>query len=179
MITDAMLFVHGTGTSGQGAISLAAGVYGDALCAAASQYSNVTLDFGAPGSASSYPYVSQFPSLTEAGYPAAGYSIAEMQASGVPWGLHLQVMSAFNTLGSLAISVNSGSTSDPTYTSNPIAGPRTLTLTQLGVLGACYFIPVDIAQVLRYINFYAALTGSPPSQGTVIAWFGPRVGGTI
>ena len=71
MITDATLFVHGTGTVAFGALSVTAGVYGDSCCSSASQYSNLELDFGAPGSAGSYPYVSQFPSLTEKGYTNA------------------------------------------------------------------------------------------------------------
>ena len=181
MITDAILFVHGTGISAQGAISYntSTGFYGDAICAAAHQYSNITLDFGAPGSAATYPYVAQFPSVTEQAYAAAGYSQAETFGSGINWGLHIQVMSAFNTLVSLGIYVNTGASSDPTYTSTCIAGPRTLTLAQLNVLGACYFIAVDPARVLRYLNFYALLTTTPPTTGTIIAWFGPQCGGTF
>lgn len=181
MITDALLFVHGTGISGQGAISYnsSTGIYGDTLGAAASQYSNITLDFGAPGSASSYPYVAQFPSIIEAGYPASGYPQAETFASGVPWGLHLQIMSAFTApLTSMVIYLCSGSSSDPTYTSNSIV-TRTLTVAQMAVLGATYFIYFPLESLNRYLNFYAAESGGVASLGTCIAWFGPKCGGTL
>ena len=183
MITDAMLYVHGTGIVAQGAISYVAatGVWGDAICYAASQYSNITLDFGAVGIATSWPYVSQFPSRTEEAYPAAGYSIAEMIATGVPWGLHVQIMSAFNTMTSISFEVCStaSTTVDPVIATDIIAGPRVLTLAQMQVLGACYFIAVDVERVLRKLNFYATLVSTQPTTGTICAWFGPKFGGTL
>jgi len=177
-LTDAQLFVHGTGSTAGGAISVSAGVYGDTLGYAGSAYSNVELDFGAPGSASSYPYVSQFPGYTEAAYNAAGYSQAEsVGAGGVPWGLHIQVMSAFNTLTTLTIDICTSATTGATYnsTGNPIAS-RVLSLAQLIILGAHYFIPVNPTQVLEFLRFYAVVASSNPTTGTIIAWFGPRTG---
>ena len=180
MITDATLFLHGTGTSAFGAFSLSGSTYGDALCRAGSQYSNLEIDFGAPGSASSWPYVSQFPSYTEEGYPGSGYSLAETFDTGVPWGLHIQIMSTFNTLTSINFQICTSAATSAVYTGagNPIAS-RTLTSTQLQVLGGCYFIPVTLSQVQEFTNFYASLTGGSPTTGTVVSWFGPKSGGTL
>ena len=177
MITDATLFVHGTGASAFGAISYAAGVWGDAVCHSATQYSNLELDLGAPGSASSYPYVSQFPSLTEKAYTNPPEVVG---VGGVPWGLTIQVMSAFNTLTSISFQICTSATTGATYNggANPIA-TRVLTLAQLQVLGASYFIHVNPLQLLEFTNFYAALTGGAASTGTILAWFGPRQGWEI
>ncbi len=176
-LTDGTLYVHGTGTSAFGPISYSGGIYGDAICAAGSQYSNNELDFGAPGSASSYPYVSQFPSLTEKGYTNPPEVLSPGQ---IAWGLHLQIMSAFNTLTSVNFQVCSGPTANVTYnsTGNPIA-QRALTLAQMQVVGAHYFIPVNPYQVLEFMRFYAAITGSNPTTGTLLAWFGMMQGGEI
>ena len=176
-MTDATAYVHGTGATAFGAISLAAGVYGDALCRSGAAYSALELDLGAPGSASSWPYVSQFPSLTEKGYPASGYSQAESVGNaGVQWGLHIQVMSAFNTLTNIVFYVCSSATTAATYSANEIAR-RTLTLAQLAIVGAHYFIPINSQQVLEFNRFYADdSAGSNPTTGTIIAWFGPRTG---
>lgn len=177
MITDAKLFIHGTGAA-QGAISYDAttGIYGDSLCYAGDAYSALELDLGAPGSASAWPYVSQFPSLTEQGYtgPAGVFD------SGVPWGLHLQVMSAFNTLTTILFYVLTNAATAALYsTAANILNERTLTLAQLAVVGAHYFIPVNVAQVLEFNRFYADVTSSNPTTGTLIAWYGPKFGGEL
>ena len=176
-MTDGCLYIHGTGSSAFGAISYASGIYGDSLCRAGAAYSALELDLGAPGSASSWPYVSQFPSLTEKGYSASGYTQAEaIGAGGVPWGLHIQVMSAFNTLTNIVFYVCSAATTAATYSANEIAR-RTLTLAQLAIVGAHYIIPVNPTQVLEFNRFYADdSAGSNPTLGTIIAWFGPRTG---
>ena len=173
MITDATLFVHGTGTVAFGALSVTAtGVYGDSCCSSASQYSNLELDFGAPGSAGSYPYVSQFPSLTEKGYTNAPET--PVGVGGVPYGLFVQVMSSFaGSTTSIAFAACTSATASAT---TQIAS-RTLTLAQLQVLGATYYIPVDSRQMLEFNRFYATLTGTAPTAGTIIAWYGPREGG--
>lgn len=179
MIMDAKLFIHGTGAT-QGAISLAAGVYGDSLCYAGDAYSALELDLGAPGSASSYPYVSQFPSLAEQAYPAAGYPQPETFETGVPWGLHIQVMSAFNTLTTILFYVLTSAATAALYnTAANVLNQRTLTLAQLAVVGACYFIPVNMGQVLEFNRFYADVSSSNPTTGTIIAWYGPRLGATL
>ena len=175
MITDNCFYIHGTGASAFGAISYAAGVYGDSLCYSGDQYSALELDLGAPGSASSYPYVSQFPSLTEKSYTNPPEVVG---VGGIEWGLHIQVMSAFNTLTTILFYVCSSATTAATYSSNEIAR-RTLTLAQLEVLGAHYFIPVNPYQVLEFNRFYADVSSSNPTTGTIIAWFGPRTGSEI
>jgi hypothetical protein len=179
MLMDAKLFIHGTGAA-QGAISLASGIYGDTICYSTHEYSALELDFGAPGSASSYPYVTNFPSLAEQAYPAASKPQAETFETGVPWGLHIQIMSAFNTMTSILFDVLTSAATAALYSvaANIIAA-RTLTLAQMQVVGACYFIPVSMGQVLEFNRFYAYLTGSAPSTGTIIAWYGPRLGATL
>ncbi len=177
MFSDIALYVHGTGSTAFGPLTNSSGVFGDALCRSGSAYSNLELDFGAPGSASTYPYVSNFPSYAEKGYSNPPEVVG---TGGVPWGLTIQVMSAFNTLASINFEICTSSSTGATYngTGNPIAS-RVLTLAQLEVVGAAYFIPVNPQQVLEFMNFYAALTGSDPTTGTIIAFFGPRQGGEL
>jgi hypothetical protein len=174
-VTDILGYFHGTGTSGTGSPTNTAGVYGDAVCAAGSQYSNLELDFGAPSSGASYPYLPQFPSLSEKGYT----SPPEVVGGGnVELGVHIVVGSAFNTLTSINFEVCTSATTAALVGSapNPIAA-RTLTLAQLAVLGAHYFIPVQGVAVLEFLRWYAALTGSDPTTGTILSWWGPRTGG--
>lgn len=170
-VTDAVLYVHGTGTSAYGPISLSGTTYGDAFGASGSQYSNLELDFGTPGTGSPL----NFPSYTEKAYTTPPENVG---ASVVQFGLHIQVMSAFNTLTSINFQVCTSSATAALFNSspNPIAA-RTLTLAQLGVLGAHYFIPVNFGSVLEFLRFYGAVTGSNPTTGTIIAWFGPPTGG--
>jgi len=172
MITDSVLFIHGTGSTAFGPISVSGSVYGDSCCSAGSQYSNVELDFGAPGSASSYPYVSQFPSLTEKGYTNPPEMVGN---GGVPWGLKIQVMSSFAGPTSVTFGACTAATSSAGSTS--AIASRTLTLAQLQVIGACYFIPVNPYQVLEFNRFYANLTGGSATAGTIISWYGPMTGG--
>lgn len=175
-MTDNCLYVHGTGASAFGPISYAAGIYGDSFLYAGAAYSALELDFGAPGSASSYPYISQFPSLTEKGYTNPPEVIG---VGGVPWGLHIQIMSAFNaSLTSSVITVCSSATTAATYSSNAIA-TRTLTIAQMAVVGACYFIPVNPYQVLEFNRFYGTAAGGNPTTGTILAWYGPICGSEI
>lgn len=145
--------------------------FGDAVAAAGSQYSNIELDMGSgylglPGA---------FPSITEKGYtfppeiPGIG---------GVDMGYHIVVQSAFNTLTSIAVEACTASTTGALVGSspNPIA-TRTLTLAQLQAVGAHYYIPVPLNAMLEFNRLYFALTGSDPTTGTIVAWFGPRTGG--
>jgi hypothetical protein len=62
-----------------------------------------------------------------------------------------------------------------TASPNPI-GDRVLTLAQLQVAGAHYYIPFVNSAVLEFLRFYAAITGSNPTLGTIVAYFGPRTG---
>lgn len=145
-------------------------ILGDAFLASGSQYSNLELDFGAPNSGAYYPWLPQFPSLTEKGYtfppeiPGAG---------GVELGLHIIVESPFNTLTSVSFEVCSNSTASAT---TAIAS-RSLTLAQLQVTGAHYFVPVMPGAVLEFLRAHGTITGSNPTFGTLVMWFGPRTGG--
>ena len=170
-VTDAVLYVHGTGTSAYGPITLSGSTYGDTIGASGSQYSNIELDFGTPGTGSPL----NFPSYVERAYTTPPVVVG---GNTVPFGLHIQVMSAFNTLTSINFEVCTSATTAALVGSspNPIAA-RTLTLAQLGVLGAHYFIPVSFGACLEFLRFYAAVTGSNPTLGTITAWFGPATGG--
>jgi hypothetical protein len=174
-VTDALAYVHGTGASAFGPLTNTAGVYGDAFGAAGSQYSNLELDFGAPNTAANYPYLPQFPSLSEKGYTSPPEVVGD---GGVEQGLHIVIGSAFNTLTSINFEVCTSATTGALYSSspNPIAA-RTLTVAQMAVLGAHYFIPVNWASVLEFLRFYGAVSGSNPTTGTLLAWFGPKTGG--
>jgi hypothetical protein len=59
---------------------------------------------------------------------------------------------------------------------NPIAA-RTLTLAQLQVAGAHYFIPVSGFAVLEFLRVYFLLTGTDPTIGTIYVYWGPSSGG--
>lgn len=174
-VTDAVAYLHGSGATAFGPVTNNGGVYGDAFGAAGSQYSNLELDFGAPNSGAAYPYLTQFPSLTEKGYTSPPEVIGD---GGVEMGLHIIVGSAFNTLTSINFEVCTSATTNALVTSapNPIAA-RTLTLAQLQVAGAHYFIPVSGAAVLEFLRFYGAVTGANPTAGTLVSWFGPKTGG--
>lgn len=151
-VTDATLWVHGAPTAGA------------AFGAAGSQYSTTELDFGAG-----------FPSYTEKGYT---FPNATPGDGGVEFGLHIVVDAAFNTLTSISFQVCTSATTNALFSAspNPI-GARTLTLAQLGVVGAHYFIPFSFGACLEFLRFYGAVTGSNPTTGTIGAWFGPKTGG--
>lgn len=144
---------------------------GDALCASGSQYCNLELDFGAPNPGVAYPWLPQFPSLTQKGYT----NPAEVNGpGGTDFGVHIIVTSPFNTLTSILFNVVSAAT---TAATTPIIAARSLTLTQLDVLGAHYYIGVPLAQVLEFLRWDAVLTGSNPTLGTIVSYWGPRTGG--
>lgn len=148
---------------------------GDPICAAGSQYSNLELDFGAPNNGGSYPWLSQFPSQAEKTYTSPPEIVGQ---GGVQFGLHIIVDSEFNLLTSINFEVVTSATTNALFNAapNPIAA-RTLTLAQLQVVGAHYFIPVSGAAVLEFLRFYAALAGTDPTAGTITAWYGPTTGG--
>lgn len=150
-------------------------IVGDAFGASGSQYSALELDFGAPNSGAAYPWLPQFPSLTEKGYT---FPPEVVGAGGFEFGLHIIVCSPFNTLTSVNFEVCTSAATAALFNAspNPIAS-RVLTLAQLQVSGAHYFIPVSPASVLEFLRFYGAVTGSNPTLGTIVAYFGPRLGG--
>lgn len=148
---------------------------GDALCASGSQYSNLELDFGAPNNGNAFPNIPQFPSLTEKTDTSPPEVVGQ---GGVDMGLHVIVTGAFNLLTSVNFEVCTSATTLALVGSapNPIAA-RTLTLAQLQVVGAHYYIPVQGSAVLEFLRFYAALAGTSPTAGAVASWYGPRTGG--
>jgi hypothetical protein len=177
----------GIGTAGTYMVSTSATVAPEAITAipntlgdvlgTASGYSNIELDFGAPNTGGTYPYLTQFPSLSEKGYTFPPEVVGD---GGVELGLHIVVNGVFNNLTSINFQVCTSATTGAAYnvSPNPIAS-RTLTLAQLQIPGAHYFIPVNFASVLEFLRFYAALTGTAATAGTVIAWFGPKTGGEM
>ena len=97
---------------------------------------------------------------------------------GVDSGVHIIVTGYVNNLTSINFEVCTSAATNATYnsTGNPIAS-RSLTLAQLQVVGAHYFIPVPGSAILEFLRVYMALTGTAATAGTAVMWFGPRVGG--
>ncbi len=161
--------------AGSTALTFTPNTLGDALCAAGTQYSNLELDFGPPSSGAGYPWLPAFPSLAEKGY---AFPPEVVGGGGVEFGVHILVTGAFNLLTSILFDVCTSSTTGALVGSspNPIAA-RSLTLAQLGIAGAHYFISVPAAAVLEFLRWEAVLTGTDPTAGTVVSWWGPRGGG--
>lgn len=148
---------------------------GDIFGQSGSQYSNNEIDFGAPNSGGSFPSIPQFPSLTQKTYTFP----AEVNGQGgVDMGLHIIVTASFNTLTSVLFSAVTSAATNALIGSapNPIAS-RVLTLAQLQVVGAHYYIPVQLSAVLEFLRMYGAVTGSNTTTGAITCWFGPRTGG--
>ena len=147
---------------------------GDLLCVGVtSQVSNLELDFGAPNSGASYPWLPQFPSLAEKGYT---FPPEVVGAGCVDWGLHILIAGPVygNSLTSIKFDVESGAATQATT----VIASRTLTIAQLQVAGAHYYIPVIGAAVLEFLRFNA--TNAPANNGyvgSIVAWFGIRQGG--
>ena len=148
---------------------------GDAFLAAGSQYTNLEIDFGAPNTGASFPNIPEFPSLTEKTYTFPPEVVGQ---GGVDMGLHIIVTATFNLLTSVNFEVVTSATTAALFSAapNPIA-TRTLTLAQLQVLGAHYYIPVQGSAVLEFLRAYGALTGTTPTTGFIVSWYGPRTGG--
>ena len=148
---------------------------GDAFLASGSQYSNLELDFGAPNSGAYYPWLPQFPSLTEKGYS----NPAEVPGQGgAEFGIHIVVGSPFNTLTSVNFQAVTSSTSGALIATGVIAS-RSLTLAQLQVNGAHYYFAVPQGAVKEFFRMYGAITGSNPTFGTLVCWYGPRTGNEL
>lgn len=158
-VTDALPYLHYTGN-----------YLPDTLCYAGTQESDFEIDFGAQVTGTAYPYLPAFPSLTEKTYTFPPEVVGQ---GGVDMGIHVIVGAAFNTLTSVLFNVQSAATTAATA----IIGSRSLTLAQLGVVGAHYYIPLSLNAVLRFLRWNAVLTGSDPTTGTILSWFGPRTGG--
>lgn len=145
---------------------------GDQWGTAGSQYSNLELDFGAPNTGGAYPWLPQFPSLTEKGYTFAPEIPG---AGGSGFGVHIIITAAFNTLTSMNFEVVTASHSSALVTDTILAS-RVLTLAQMQVIGAHYYIPVPQGSVLEFLRLYGAITGSNATLGALIAYYGPPTG---
>jgi hypothetical protein len=138
-----------------------------------SQQSNLEIDFGGPNPGTSNPLISAFPSLTEKGY---AYPPEIVGDGGNPFCVHIVVSGPVygNSLTSIAFNVESGST---TNTTNIIA-TRSLTIAQLQVPGAHYWIPVPGNSVLEFLRWNAVNTPANNGYvGSIYSWWGPKVGG--
>jgi hypothetical protein len=160
-MTDAVMWVHGTPPKTPAA-----------FLTAGSAYSASEIDFGAPSTGSSSPYLPQFPSLTEKGYTNPPEVVGQ---GGFTWGLHLVVGVAFDTLTSVSLEAVSNSTTNATT----VIASRVLTLAQLAVAGAHYFVPISGAAILEFLRAHGTLTGSNNVGGTCMMWFGPLTGGEL
>lgn len=147
---------------------------GDLLVVGAtSQQSNCEIDFGPPSAGSSTPYISEFPSLTEKGY---SYPPEVVGDGGIPFGVHIVVTGPVygNSLTSIAFNVESASTTNATT----IIATRSLTIAQLQVAGAHYFIPVPGNAVLEFLRWNAVNTPANNGYvGSIYSWWGPKAGG--
>lgn len=148
-------------------------ILGDAWLASGSQYSNLELDFGAPNSGAAYPWLPAFPSLTQKGYT---FPAEHPGNGGSEFGIHIIVESPFNTLANCTFEAVTSSTTGALIATGVIA-TRLLTLAQLQVTGADYFMPVPQGAVLEFFRMYGLISGSDPTFGTIVAYYGPRTGG--
>lgn len=168
-------FVNNSQTVSSAALMATPNTIGDSFGLAGSQYSNNEIDFGAPNSGGAFPSIPQFPSLTEKTYVFPAEVVGQ---GGVDMGLHIIVTAAFNTVTSIAFSAVTAPTTGALISNTPgIVATRTLTLAQLQVVGAHYYIPVQLSTLQEFLRGYGALTGSDPTIGAITMWFGPRTGG--
>jgi len=165
-VTDALLYVHGTGSVVNGPITgKGTATMGDDIFTATNttDVSNIELDLGA-----------LFPSLTERAYSNPAAPLGD---GGVEFGLHL-------VIGAPVIGASGGMTagtinilSDATTAATTVIASRLLTIAQLGVAGAHFFIPVDRAALKQFLRCNFVATTAAADSGTGVAWFGPRCGG--
>ena len=142
---------------------------------AVSQYSNLEIDFGAPNTGASYPWLPQFPSLTEKGYSFAPENVGQ---GGIEMGVHIIITGPVYGNGTTGARVDV--TTAATASATTVITSRTFVIAQLQVQGAHYFIPVPMADVLEFLRFNWVNIGAANGYvGSIIAWFGPRVGGEL
>ena len=149
---------------------------GDVLTGNA-QYSSNEIDFGAPSSGTNFPFITEFPSLTEKGYT---YPPEVVGDGGVQFGVHIVIGAPMLTAAttSITFSVLSASTTNPVIgTASNIIATRTLTAAQLAVVGAHYWIPVAGVSVKEFLQWEAANAGGVATTGYIYSWWGPKCGG--
>ena len=189
-ITDAAEYLHGCGSSTFGPVTFTAatGYSGDSVNwagplgthatggTAGVQYCTNELDFGPPASGSSTPYITEFPSLVEKPYTNPAEVVGD---GGVVEGIHFIIGQPFTNGGTgftgITFSVRSAAT---TNAATEIAS-RVLTLAQLAISGAHYFIPLAKNSILEFLRWYATPGTGNPATGTLVSWYGPRTGGEM
>jgi hypothetical protein len=186
-ITDAAEYFHGCGGSTFGPVTYTAatGYSGDSVNwagplgtnatggTAGAQYCTNEIDFGTYASGAAFPYIPAFPSLNE---KAETNPPEVVGMGGVEEGVHFIIGQPFTNGGSGFTGITfSVRTSANTNATTEIAS-RTLTLAQLAVSGAHYYIPVNKADVLEFLRWYATPGTGNPAAGTLVSWWGPRTG---
>lgn len=172
-VMDALGYIHGTGSSGQGPITnLGLATMGDTIFQTASGFTNLELDFGAPSAGTSYPYLPEFPSLNEKGYTNPPEVVGQ---GGVTFGIHMVIGQAVagGSLTSGTVNVCSSAASG----ASAVIASRNFTSGQLGVSGAHYFIPVNGVAVLEFLRAQLVANGGAAGSGTGVLWYGPATGG--
>ena len=159
-----------------GTITAAPPLIGDLISVGAvSQESNLELDFGAPNTGVAYPWLPQFPSLAEKGYTFAPENVGQ---GGIEMGVHILITGPVygNSTTGARIDVQTGAATGATTVINS----RTFVIAQLQVQGAHYFIPVSLPNLLEFLRFNWVNIGAANGfVGSIVAWFGPRVGGEL
>jgi len=145
------------------AMTAAPDLMGDQLLVGVtSQQSNLELDFEAPNAGTSYPWLRQSEVFGD---------------GGVEMGLHIEITGPFYgaaTLASIRFDVLSGAASQATT----IIASRTLTLAQMQVQGAHYFIPISGFAVQQFLRWNATNAAAVDGfVGSIVSWFGPKTGG--
>lgn len=161
---------------GSEAMTAAPPLMGDLISVGAvSQYSNLELDFGAPNTGATFPWLPQFPSLTEKGYAFAPENVGQ---GGVEMGIHIIITGP--VYGNSTTGARVDVTTSATATATTVINSRTFVIAQLQVQGAHYFIPVSLPNVLEFLRFNFVNIGAANGfVGSIIAWFGPCVGGEL
>jgi hypothetical protein len=162
-VTDAITYLHGTPAT-------------PAVIFTATDLTDVgayVLNFGAASAGTSYPYLPEFPSIAEKGYKLPPEIVGD---GGVEMGIHLVISTAV-TVGSGMTTGNLIASTGSADSLGTIIASRSLTLAQLAVVGAHYFVPVPMAAVLQYLGVIFQAVTDAAGGGTGIAWFGPKTGG--
>lgn len=183
-MTDAVLFVHGTGANANNSLNNNNGVWGDPLCSNGSsnnQYSNLELDLGSGAGGGPVG----FPSYTEKGMGGNSTNV-QLPASvvgpgGAQFGLHIVLGQAYNnSCGNLTITALSSSTNNVTPSGNNNVASRTIPYADL-ITGTHFFIPINTWAVKEFNRFLASTSdaNNNATSGTVMAWYGPPTGGEM
>ena len=163
-VTDALLALHGTPTT-------PSNLFATNTNANATDY---VLDFGLAATGASYPYLPEFPSIAEKGYSFPPEVVGD---GGVEMGVHLIISTAvIGTSGGMTAGTVTVGTGSADSVATTIA-TRAFTIAQLGVAGAHYFIPVNMASAVRYLGCFLQATTHAADSGTGYMWFGPKTGG--